>query len=61
MKPISKFSLLTFVLSALLLFSTQLTRAQFITNYDIDNSGTYGRDCEIYSGSVTSKYSLYHS
>ena len=55
MKPISKFSLLTFVLSALLLFSTQLTRAQFITNYDIDNSGTYGRDCEIYSGSVTSK------
>lgn len=30
----------------------------FITGYKIDSSGDFGRDCKLYSGSVTSKYTF---
>ena len=29
----------------------------FVQGFFVDETGTYGRDCELYSGSVTSKYS----
>jgi hypothetical protein len=37
----------------------QTTSAQsFITGFAIDSTGSYGKECELYSGSITSKYQL---
>ena len=50
-KSLTKSFLLTI---ALLICLSRLVQG-FIQGFTIDDSGTYGRDCELYSGSVTSK------
>lgn len=43
------------LLVGVLCFMAQLVQAQNIFGFPIDDSGSYGRDCEIISGSVSSK------
>lgn len=44
------------VLMALLCFLAQHVEAQNIFGFPIDETGSYGRDCQVFSGSVSSKW-----
>ena len=43
------------IIAACLMVSISQCQVSFIRGYDIDDSGDFGKDCEIISGSVTGK------
>ena len=47
---------LSYLVFFCLFLQTVYCQTSFIEGFEIDNSGAYGRDCEMISASVTSKY-----